>query len=161
MMANSRKKSFIDPEVQGSLLVRLAIHWGLFVVANCIAFAFWETLVEGAAGGMATSSPLLRGVVPCLITSAALMPAFLYDALKLSNRFAGPVLRLRRALRELAEGRPIEPLKFRKGDFWESAADDFNAAIRRMAAGAADVDAWKAEEAPTAPAAASDQGTAS
>ena len=141
-MFGARKKTFVDAEVQGALLMRLAGHWCLFVIANCIAFAFWEVLVENSATG-ATASPVLSGMIPCLITSAALLPAFLYDTVRLTNRFAGPVMRLRKSLRELAEGRPVEPLKFRKGDFWATAADDFNAAMRRMAAGTADVDAWK------------------
>lgn len=146
-MLGARKKSFVDAEVQGALLLRLAGHWCLFVAANCIAFAFWEVLIERSASVEQTASPLLSALVPCLITSAALLPAFLYDTVRLSNRFAGPVMRLRKALRDLAEGRPIEPLKFRKGDFWASAADDFNAAIRRMSADAADVDAWQSADA--------------
>lgn len=146
-MFGARKKSFVDAEVQGALLLRLAGHWCLFVIANCVAFAFWEVLIERSAGSERAASPVLSALVPCLITSAALLPAFLYDTVRLSNRFAGPVMRLRKALRDLAEGRPIEPLKFRKGDFWASAADDFNAAIRRLSADAADVDAWQAADA--------------
>ena len=55
-----------------------------------------------------------------------LMPIFLRDTLKLSNRFAGPMFRLRTALKTMSSGQVPGPIKFREGDFWLEAADDFN-----------------------------------
>jgi hypothetical protein len=39
------------------------------------------------------------------------------------------VYRLRRALREAAEGNVARPLQFRDDDFWREVADDFNRAL--------------------------------
>ena len=46
-----------------------------------------------------------------------LLPVFLRDTLKLSNRFAGPMYRLRTGLKGLTESQPIAPIQFRTGDF--------------------------------------------
>ena len=48
------------------------------------------------------------------------------DTIRLSNRFAGPVSRLRNAMRKVADGGSYEPLKFRGNDFWTELADDYN-----------------------------------
>jgi hypothetical protein len=71
----------------------------------------------------------LRTYVPVLIISLALLPVFLLDAAKLSNRFAGPMIRIRRALSSVLAGDKVEPVKFRENDFWRSLADDFNQAL--------------------------------
>lgn len=55
-----------------------------------------------------------------------LMPVFLRDTLKMSNRFAGPMYRLRMAFKQMAAGELPGPIKFRDGDFWQEAAEDFN-----------------------------------
>lgn len=63
---------------------------------------------------------------PLMVVMLILMPVFLRDTLKLSNRFAGPMFRLRTVLSELADGGDGSRIKFRTGDFWQSTAGDFN-----------------------------------
>ena len=46
--------------------------------------------------------------------------------LRFTHRFAGPVLRLRRELRDLADGKQSPTLKFRDGDYWKDLAVEFN-----------------------------------
>ncbi len=58
-----------------------------------------------------------------------LLPLFVYDSFQLSNRFAGPVKRLRRVLRDLAEGKEISPITFRKGAYWQEMAEELNRAL--------------------------------
>lgn len=70
----------------------------------------------------------------------AIVPAFAYDSIKLSNRFAGPMVRLRKGIQAVTEGEPTVNLKFRKGDFWSDVADEFNEMV-------ASIEAAKAEEA--------------
>jgi hypothetical protein len=55
-----------------------------------------------------------------------------YDMLRLSHRFAGPMLRFRRAMRDLGRGEQVEPLRFRDGDFWQEMAAEFNAVLQRV-----------------------------
>jgi hypothetical protein len=54
------------------------------------------------------------------------VPVYVWDLVKLSHRFAGPMLRLRRILKDLAAGRRASHLRFRPNDFWQETAIDFN-----------------------------------
>jgi nitrogen fixation/metabolism regulation signal transduction histidine kinase len=69
---------------------------------------------------------------PFLLVSVFLLPVFVMDTIKLSNRFAGPVYSLRRAMREVVQGKPPRRLRFRKRDFWHDLADDYNALLVRL-----------------------------
>ena len=55
-----------------------------------------------------------------------LLPMVLGRHRALSNRFTGPMLRLRRSMRALARGEHVEPIEFRGGDFWQEFAAEFN-----------------------------------
>jgi len=55
-----------------------------------------------------------------------IFPAFLLDTIRFSNRFVGPVGRLRRYLRQLGNDHNTERLSFRGGDFWSEMAEEFN-----------------------------------
>ena len=56
--------------------------------------------------------------LPFAIASFVLLPLVIIDIVRLSNRFTGPLLRMRRSMRALAQGEQVEPLKFRDADFW-------------------------------------------
>ena len=62
----------------------------------------------------------------------ALLPILALDFLQFTNRFAGPVLRLRAAMRQVARGEAAPPLSFRDDDFWQELAADFNRIAGRL-----------------------------
>jgi hypothetical protein len=61
-----------------------------------------------------------------------LLPAFIWDTARLSHRFSGPILRLRRMLKELAAGEDPGELRFRNHDFWSDLGDHFNGVRARV-----------------------------
>ena len=129
-MSKRRTQKLIDFEVQSSLVVRLCVHWVLFLAATAIAMFFWVRLFESPDDTLAaTSNKFLSTFIPLLIVALALLPVFILDAVKLSNRFTGPIFRLRRTLANLSQGKPVRPLEFRSNDFWRSLADDFNRVV--------------------------------
>jgi hypothetical protein len=67
-----------------------------------------------------------------LLASLILLPITAMDVLRLSNRFVGPVSRMRFALEELAAGRPIEPVQFRDDDYWRDLAGNLNEVAARL-----------------------------
>jgi nitrogen fixation/metabolism regulation signal transduction histidine kinase len=69
---------------------------------------------------------------PFLLVLVFLMPEFIVDTIKVSHRFAGPIFALRRAMREIVQGKPPRKLKFRRKDFWQDLADDYNAMLLRL-----------------------------
>ncbi len=126
-----RKRHFVDFEVQTSLLRRMACQWVLFLVVNAVALFGWSFLLSGAeepVGGYLKQ--FLQLYMPVLVVSLALLPVFLLDAAKLSNRFVGPILRVRRLLAAAASGAEVKPLNFRENDFWRSLADDLNRVLK-------------------------------
>jgi hypothetical protein len=127
-----RKKHFIDSCVQGALARRIIGHWLLFLtVAAAVSFILqvlsnpFRPLAEHVQNLWWTHGPFLLVLV-------FLLPVFIIDTIKLSNRFAGPVYSLRRAMRELVQGKTPRKLKFRKHDFWHDLADDYNAMLLRL-----------------------------
>ncbi|QEG39901.1 hypothetical protein [Roseimaritima ulvae] len=125
-----RRQSLVDTEVQGALLRKLAFHWGIFFVANTLALMIWIRMFEQPENGWGeTFLESLRRFLPFYIISLALIPAFIWDTLQLTNRFAGPIMRLRGALADAARGRSVSPLAFRGSDFWREIADNFNVVV--------------------------------
>ena len=52
--------------------------------------------------------------------------------LVLSHRVAGPIHRIRTHLRQIAEGKPLSPVTFRKGDFFPEVAEAFNQQVESL-----------------------------
>lgn len=128
-----RKKLFIDPEVQGALARRLVWQWVVFTgVAAALAVALeWLNNPFAPVGEVAAEAWWTYG--PLLLALVCLLPVFVVDTVKISNRFVGPVFRLRQAARAVAAGQRPAPLKFRDSDFWRGMADDMNVVFDKAA----------------------------
>ena len=128
----NRKKSYVDPQVQGALVKRLTCHWiGFFAVAAVIAFSL-QVLANPFRPMSQHLQQLWWTQGPFLLVMVFLLPVFIVDTIRLSNRFAGPIYRLRQTIRGLAEGEPVRPLRFRDFDFWHGLAEDFNHMVDRL-----------------------------
>jgi hypothetical protein len=124
---SKRSKILVDPAVQWSIAGRIAGHWMLLI--SCLIIINVMVGVLTAVGQTSFGRALTDAAMAEMRTLAVLillMPIFLRDTLKLSNRFAGPMYRLRTALKSMSGGEIPESIKFREGDFWMEAADDFN-----------------------------------
>ncbi len=132
MSQQNRKKQFIDPEVQGALARRMVLQWGLFLVTAGVLTLTLEWMRNPFVPFGETVSQTWSTFGPVLMVLACLAPVFIFDAIKLSNRFTGPMHRIRLAARELAEGKVPERITFRGGDFWQELAKDFNAMLDRV-----------------------------
>ncbi|TWU29893.1 hypothetical protein [Bythopirellula polymerisocia] len=132
MSEPNRKKTFVDPQVQGALVRRLIMHWiGFFVLASLVAF-----VLQVLSDPFQPISDHLQQVWwtqgPFLLAALFLLPVFVLDTIKLSHRFVGPINRLQCTIRSIADGNMPTKLKFRDFDFWQSLADDFNQMIDRL-----------------------------
>lgn len=127
-----RKTDFIDPEVQGALTRRIVAQWVVFTaVATALAFGLTWMSDPFAPIGQVLAEAWWT-YAPLLLVLVCLLPVFVMDTIKLSNRFTGPIYRLRHVARALAEGKPTAPVEFRGGDFWRGLADDMNKVIDRV-----------------------------
>ena len=127
-----RKTHFVDAEVQRALATRLLTHWTLFVLVSLSLVFLLEWLTEPYRSPLDVLQQCYTSFVPMAISFLALVPVLVYDALKFSNRFAGPAYRIRDVIRGLAAGESREPVRFRTHDFWQVVASDLNRVIERM-----------------------------
>lgn len=125
-----RTKFFVDKSVQGSIAKRVTIHWICFF-AIMIAL---QVLTTWMVNPMSTRGELFKMVVQnnglFLMAVVLLLPSFVFDTVKLSNRFAGPMVRLKNAFQEVAETGDLKEIQFRDGDFWMDIAEKYNVMVR-------------------------------
>lgn len=131
-----RKRYFIDPQVQGMLLRRAARYWFLsLALVGCLTLLGWVFVSPGIGPLVASPANLSATLSAMLVAIGAailLLPIALLDLIRVSNRFVGPVYRLRGLMEKVAQGEPVAPLRFRDGDAWQEFADAFNAVVRRI-----------------------------
>ena len=131
---SKRHRYLVDSKVQWALIRRLLMHWSLALL-SLIGISVFVQLLYRAEGRTFSEAFILsfRMQLPLLGIMFMLMPVFVWDMVKLSHRFAGPMLRLRGVINELAHGGEAPPIRFRPNDFWQETADDFNMFYGRYA----------------------------
>jgi signal transduction histidine kinase len=135
MTKPKRNKLIADSRVQGALVWRLLFYWTfawlvVFMLVSLVAVLF-SVAAEGVNIAAVLSKVAAHLWFPVII-SIMVLPILVRDCLRISNKFAGPVLRFRRAMQQLANGEKAEPIKLRDGDFWQDLADDFNRMLARV-----------------------------
>lgn len=131
-MKHLRKQFFVDPKVQGALVGRVILYWSICIITIGLMILCWRIVTGPARLFYVHFSDMWFFYGPAIVASVALLPLVVIDIIRLSNRFAGPLLRLRRSMRALAQGEHVEPILFRDEDFWQEFADEFNALAARI-----------------------------
>jgi hypothetical protein len=121
-----RSRLFIDRPLQTAVLLRTGLYWAMVTMAQVLMTLFFG-IVTSSQNDFPTLHPhVLWHLQITLLASVALLPIVLWDVLKLSHRWVGPIFRLRAALRTLSRGESIEEVRFRDRDFWQDLANDLN-----------------------------------
>ena len=89
-----------------------------------------EVVVSNNASWLFRAAPFI--VFASTVAVTLLVPIIAYDVLVISNRFAGPLYRMRRSLRALGAGESVDPIHFRDHDFLQELAVEFNAVADRV-----------------------------
>ena len=132
-----RSRLFADRKLQGTLLVHTCIYWFYCLFSVALIAICWIVLSEQANGSTDLFGQLWLNCGPALLGSVLLLPLVLLDCLRISNRFAGPMVRLQRAMRQLEAGERPDPIQLRENDHWREFADNFNSVVAQWAAGPA------------------------
>ncbi len=127
-----RQQVWIDRHVQGVLVGRVLLYWSgilIYFGLSIGCYHWWQnpewTLTEHLGA-------MVEQVLPCLPTLVLLLPLVIFDIVRLSNRFAGPIFRLRHHLTELSQNSQISPLNFRDEDYWQQLAEPINLLQQKM-----------------------------
>lgn len=135
-MSDNRKTQLVNLGLQKLIILSMvacAITGGLITfIAQYLFFNSFQS--AGLKMGLSPEhlffrfldqqASMMNWIVLGLIFIFAVVFAFL--GLKLSHRIAGPLHRLETEMKNLSEGKKVEPLKFREGDFFKPLADTFN-----------------------------------
>ena len=128
MSRKKRKNNYIDASVQGNLLKRIMYHWLIFfAVAGLFSILVQSLLGDPRIPISSRIQAASENFAFITLVVFAIFPVFLLDTIRFSNRFAGPIVRLRRQLRELGTQRDTPSMKFRDDDFWMEICPEFNA----------------------------------
>lgn len=126
-MRTPRLQLFVDRQVQGALLLRTFLYWLGCVVTCVVLLITWRILGAGPARMFWTHfDDLWFQYSPVFFAALVILPIIMFDSVRMTNKFAGPLKRLRNELRRLSSGEPVRPIKFRAHDFWPELADEFN-----------------------------------
>lgn len=129
---NARRRPYFDPEVQGALARRLVLHWAIFIIVATFLVFTMTWLSDPFLPASAHFQRMVNEYGPALLALVCLAPIFVYDAMRLSSRFTGPMLRFKNAARSLAAGETPAKINLRGDDFWQEVAQDFNRVIERL-----------------------------
>ena len=149
MTGNRRRRGqlFVNREIQGRLLNRLAIYWmgyHLFLW-HALFLAQWiPQQVNAIAAGRSVS--VLDSYREFLVSdyllpliAVAIFPLVFWDMLKLSHRFSGPLVQVRNRLLDMANGCPPQPVHFRSNDLLSEIQEAFNTYIESLTTDKPDV----------------------
>lgn len=121
-----RQRVWIDEQVQGALVGRVVLYWTGLVLYLGISMACFQGWQNPTWTAWEHTQAMFDQVWPCLPTLVVLLPMVIFDIVRLSNRFVGPVYRLRMHLAQLNENPNTYPLNFRDDDYWQQLAEPIN-----------------------------------
>lgn len=126
-----RRRIWVDP-FQTKLLIRMGLYCVCYQVSLTVIIVAWTVFCQFFANGI---RPLqLADFLPALVGLLVVLPMLVWDVIKFSHRLVGPLVRFRKAMRAIADGEPIGPIKLRDGDFMTELRDDFNRMLEALQA---------------------------
>jgi len=132
-MASQRSKIYVDRTVQGAIAKRVILHWFLFFGLTSVSLLTLEYFLgDSQLSLMQHASLVVNKYAFFFVLMLAIMPTFIFDTIKLSHRFAGPIVRFKESLKGLANGEDVPNMKFRDNDFWLELSEDFNRVADRV-----------------------------
>lgn len=121
-----RQKGALRLPIQKVIAFRLVVHWfaaAIVAIVLTLILQFFTNPTLGAEE-RATLRALTWG--PMALAFLAAAPIAALDMARFSHSLAGPIVRLKRVVGELADGKRVPPVKFRKNDHWHDLAAEFN-----------------------------------
>lgn len=125
-----RRQWYIDPSVQKDLMMRFVYYWASAMLFLTLPIAIVQSVVDPAQSFVQHLLGAFATHWPILVSLSIMLPFAARDMLRLSNRFAGPIYRLRRELNRFVETEEIGEIEFRQGDNWRDIAEGINELVR-------------------------------
>lgn len=131
-----RRRYFVDRTLQGRLIAQALLYGGLVIVLFCggvFVPVLWELGGHDSAVSFEAATVMLymhESFWPIALLCAV---AVTIGSVRFSHRIAGPLVRYKRNLRMLAEGKLTPPLRTRNGDLLQDEVAALNGAVQGVA----------------------------
>jgi hypothetical protein len=130
--SGQRTQLYVSGSIQGSVLGRFAVYWVGYHMTlwhGMLLYGFLRGNITRGGSGMSFWDyyvAFFQANYSILLCAAVMAPILLWDTLKLTHRIAGPVVRFKKALKQLTQGEQVPPIKLRDGDLMDDLRDAFN-----------------------------------
>ncbi len=134
MAKNKRRRYLVDRSTQWAIVRQSLLHWFYHSLLTVLFLVILTVLFGGGVRPWGeTWQALCPLAISVYVSMFLLLPIFIRDSFKLSNRFAGPIYRIRNTLHDVNDGKPYRPIELRDGDFWQDLAQELNTAMETSA----------------------------
>jgi methyl-accepting chemotaxis protein len=149
-----RKKIYLGWKLHGRIVAQFALYWLVYHVVVMQGLCGREFLMYGTAALNGKQQipfdeflySLARQHVWLIVVAVAAFPLILWEIVRLTHRFVGPMKQLESELRRMAKGEAVRTIRFREGDFAEGVEEAFNEYVASRHAASTNVAATAACE---------------
>jgi signal transduction histidine kinase len=135
---NRRRKILVNKPVQFTF-TGLTIYFTLITIIIVGGFTYFITLNTIISqleleNKLVNAYEIIKNINILLFKKIGIFVLILlilvfYLEIRFLHRIAGPLFRIERTLKEISEGKDVEPIKLRKKDFYKSLAESVNKVI--------------------------------
>ena len=129
-MAEKRKKVWID-RLQTLLSIRLALYFVIYQIAVWLLFLIGRSVSESLERLLGAGAGWVVVAVTAFL-AIGLGGLFIWDAVRMLHRVVGPLVRFRRAIKDVAAGEEVTLIVLREGDHLQELKDDFNEMLEAL-----------------------------
>ena len=129
---DTRGSWFIDPQVQKAIAWKVVTYWAAALLFMILPLALYRSIVSPEKNFVMQVIEVITSHWPVIVTMSLLLPFAIFDVIRFSNRFVGPVFRLRKELEGFEESGKINHLEFRENDYWSELSDGINSLAGRI-----------------------------
>jgi len=132
MKSKQKRKLFlVNKQIQIGLAMRFIAYWAAIWLLVFIFPIFTQLFFESVTFSQIARQLIFEYWFPMTV-SLLVIPAVIWDSIRFSHRFTGPILRIERGLNELRDGVRMEPIRLRKGDYCEELGQSVNELAMRI-----------------------------
>ena len=147
-MTQRRRQILINKQIQYALMGRVAVYLVSCLMFIVLPITLYRSFQDPEILLTSHLLQVLADYSAVFLSSLVLIPCTMYDMLKLSHRFVGPVVRIRNEMTRMAAGEKVDAVVLRENDYWQDLASVFNEIVYHSQQ---DADTAKsADERPTA-----------
>jgi hypothetical protein len=118
--------------VQGAILCQAGCYWLFGSVLFTLTVFIYRVIPPCLSGEALELGKIWYHLAPMVVSSVVFLPVVMFSAVRFSHRFAGPMVRFRRTLKQFARGEPAPEIKLRRRDFWSDVANEMNQVSARL-----------------------------